>query len=251
MNHPESVQRYEGLIRATIRTALASRRSFREPASGLSLDVCLPQLARAVGESFDPSLAAELESHLCSRRTSSRVVDGGGHSRPMYRGLLARYAAAPVDRQLTLPPVINAETAGDVIAVAFDALWIDQGTSVFESLARTQQPDGTFFARTSRDNPEPLWYCEMAMLHAMGLVAHRSPRLAAATARSTTYVAAEIQPDHASSHPLAIGPLVLDAGGVFLADMMLHAAGVQSPAGMDAASLLLLGDALESFRLSR
>ena len=111
---------------------------------------------------------------------------------------------------------------------------------------RAQRSDGRFLSATATDQLEPAWYHELAVLHAVDLYARRSgdPEARAAVERSARYHAAEVQPDHASSHPFGLAALLDDAEGIYLADMMLHAAGVQQPSTMDAVSLVLLFDAI-------
>lgn len=219
---------------------------------------------------------------------SDRVVDRAGHSRPSYRGLLHQWIAFAADAPT--PPlhafVQSATPALAAFAAASGPLGATQAAmanacifdrtaliallgrfaesyrtlrgDLLDAIARSagrvanaQQSDGRFFVHGPSDNPEPLWYAELSMLH--GLTPAARDRNAPADVRrcliaSAHYLAAEVQPDHASSHPLAIASLLSIPDGIPLADTMLHVAGVQEPATMDAVSLMLLADALRCGR---
>jgi len=161
---------------------------------------------------------------------------------------------------VTIEKSPSAAEGAETVALAFDALACTgkdpyrEGTaaSVLKQIAARQQPDGRFLDRTASDNPEPLWYHELALLHAVTTYAYHSgdrPTREAAL-RAAAYQADQIQPDHASSHPFAMHAFLRSSDGTYLADMMLHSAGVQSPATMDTVSLLLLADALDCMRSS-
>ena len=257
--------RYLDLIEATLRLALRESLPLApldpQPIAGL-----LPLLA---GQTFQGIGSLDF-------------VDGAGHRRPAYRGLAMRHLgqhATPsgptVIRGFIAQhhPAIEmfsrdvsplaASVASEVLAVIFDAGAIVNASAAtpeareiaarcFRRLIGQQQPDGTFLARGASDNPEPLWYAELALLHAVHVYAidlqDRGAREAAA--RAAGYLAAEVQPDHASSHPWGIAALLESANGIALADTMLHVAGVQEPTSMDAVSLLLLDDALRCGRVA-
>lgn len=269
-----NAQRYLNLIEGTL---AAARVQHSIPASDHSIAVALPFVDQVLRTKSDTTPRIDLDALL-----EGRVTDGAGHSRPLYRGLalyaisqsrladeqsaaaLARSADAWHDRMtlfVTGEHPILAIEGSTVVEIAFDALAIacasgalsshaSLASNVLERIAREQQSDGPFLARTSSDNPEPLWYHELALLHAVASFASRngSTVARAAALRAARYQAEQIQPDHASSHPLAMHAFLRDEQGVFLADMMLHAAGVQEPSGMDAVSLLLLADALDCMR---
>jgi hypothetical protein len=147
-----------------------------------------------------------------------------------------------------------------LVQMAFDAMAIScinspessegSARSLLEQIAARQQPDGRFLDKNASDNPEPMWYHELALLHAVTTYAYRtkSKRAQDASLKAAAYQAAQIQPDHASSHPFAMHAFLRSDDGTYLADMMLHAAGVQQPATMDSVSLLLLADALDCMR---
>ena len=211
---------------------------------------------------------------------SHRYIDGAGHSRSLYRGL-ALYAletmkelpSGSIDQlsascaetfnafiESSTPP--PASDGSRIVGLAFDAMAIacssvntpavQTSRRVLEQIAIRQQPDGTFLSRTDSDNPEPRWYHELALLHAVSTFAYRTQNQLArdAALRAAIYQAEQIQPDHASSHPFALHAFLRSENGTFLADMMLHAAGVQQPSTMDTVSLLLLADALDCMRRS-
>lgn len=241
------IDRYLQLIEGTLRAALSASIEVAEAPGTVSMRRGLGFVRSVVERSRDVGV----ESFSDDRK----VVDGAGHSRSMYRGLL-RYAiagingvradATPLVKRIVLP----ASDARDIVGELWDALSTGEAVHAAKHVASLQQPSGEWFKRTDSDNPEPLWYHELVTLHAMATIQRRLPEagVADAVARSATYVAAEVQPDHASSQPWAIHALLTVPDGVYLADMMLHAAGVQQPSTMDAVSLILLADALDCLR---
>lgn len=111
--------------------------------------------------------------------------------------------------------------------------------------ARSQLPRGPFFCQGSVANPESLGYFELVTLHAL-----TSWRLlmwdngtVRAVRRAARFHHREAQPDHATSQPWAIHAFLLDPETVPTADLMLLAAGVNRPEGLDAVSRILLADA--------
>lgn len=257
-----SADRYTALIRATLTTALDTT-ALRTDSLALAMDY----VRHAVGVA-GPDLGRPDPQSL----VGMRYRDGAGHSRPLYRGLtlyaLGRVGPLPPGTLEALsettarefedflssgaPP--RASDGAAVVRLAFDALALcavsdqdDVARSVLKAIAERQQADGPFLLRSSSDNPEPAWYHELALLHAVTTYACRSgdPAARAASLRAATYQSEQIQPDHASSHPFALHAFLRSVNGTYLADMMLHAAGVQQPSTMDTVSLLLLADALD------
>ena len=265
-------ERYEKLIRATLETALTNR---TVNTSDNSVDVALPFVHAVIGSPF----RIKSKPNICDK-----PLDGAGHSRSLYRGLVA-YSLAQLDDidsslvdsstadsfsqaiQNQFADVVDGLSEHDAsqgsrwVQLAFDALAITcakrvntdarvRANSILEQFARAIQTDGSFFVRAASDNPEPTWYHELAMLHAImtfGCRTGNAPALNAARA-AAQYQAEQIQPDHASSHPFALHAFLRIEHGRYLADMMLHAAGVQQPSGMDSISLLLLADALDCMK---
>ncbi len=264
---PIPPSRYVELIRATLRAAVKDRGA-REDSFSLAISF----VAKAAGAAPPPSDSIDSQTLL-----DGRIVDGAGHSRPLYRGLLI-YALAHSEARIgklaevfatsrrdafasfadARSPVL-ASNGSAIIELAFDALAAscvaesvssDPAAGVLMHIASSQQSDGSYLARTSSDNPEPTWYYELALLHAMASFAYRrdDSTARASAMRAARYQAEQIQPDHASSHPFAMHAFLRDEQGTYLADMMLHAAGVQQPSRMDTVSLLLLADAVDCIR---
>lgn len=270
-----AADRYFKLIEATLREGLsrsldswmdADRETF-------PLEAALAPLAVRLNVCGPGSSSALLESVAQRLSTTARFVDGAGHSRPSYAALAARavaYGNVPTsfgDRLLefaaALSPSALLATNGKAIVEHVFAAWAiytrdrsvplilrEAAIATLKSITRLQQPDGTFLARTDADSLEPQWYDELSLLHALSCYASESgdEEIEAAVGRAVKYHAAETQPDHASSHPWAIAAFLDEPDAIPLADMMLHAAGVQEPRTMDAVSLLLLADALDCGR---
>ncbi len=185
---------------------------------------------------------------------NTRVIDGLGHAREAYRGIarFVQHTIAPnsprVDssnplhhRALEFP--IHAHHAAAATEWIWDAILrndSNERSRFVDSVVR-----GRFVRFDSADNPEPLWYHEIILLHAAATWAHQSKdaRLQQVVLEASTYVVNEVQPDHASGQPWAIHALLTHPDGWTLVDLMLHAAGIQQPAAMDDVSLLLLADA--------
>ena len=130
--------------------------------------------------------------------------------------------------------------------------WTDLASDLFGRLSRGQRESGAFLAATASDNPEPLWYHELAILHATASFAVQAEDrgVARAVARSAAYLFEEVQPDHATEQPWAIFPFVWAGATRPMADQLLHAAALRrggSPP--DGVSLILLADALYCLRL--
>jgi len=137
--------------------------------------------------------------------------------------------------------------------------WTDLAADVFGKIARRRQPSGRWLASALSDNPEVLWFHELAILHAAASYAVQSEdrALAAAIRQATAALAAEVQPDHATNEPWALFAFIWNPQTRPLADGMLHA--TQSVAGLSTAGgggrggsgivLMLLTDALYCLRL--
>lgn len=262
----DPAERYRKLIDATLRAALAARLERPLP-DGLTMELALPAIAKKLGID-DRGRLGDSTARLAAAPSDARVVDGAGQTRSTYRPLLVR-SLAPFGQfdahalrveggTFALAKFVGpllASNGATIAGQAFDAA-ADRAfdpasplaADAFAGLTVRQAADGTFLARTSADQLEPAWYHELAVLHAVDLYARQTgdPAAVAAVKRSARYHAEQVQPDHASSHPFGLAALLEDAEGIFLADMMLHAAGVQQPATMDAVSLVLLFDAIDA-----
>ena len=128
--------------------------------------------------------------------------------------------------------------------------WVDLAGGIFGRLARGQRDDGAFLVAAASDHPEAVWYNELTLLHATASYAVRSEdrTVAAAVARSARYLAAEVQPDHATGQPWGIFPFIWSGVETSaMADQLLHSASLRRP--LDAVSLILLADALYCLKL--
>ena len=129
--------------------------------------------------------------------------------------------------------------------------WTDLASDAIGRVARAQRPEGNFLTASGSDNPETLWYHELALLHAAASYAVQAEdrTVAAAVARATEYHLRETQPDHATAQPWAVFAYAWNADTRPLADQVLHAVRVQHPTGATGVSLILLADALYCLRL--
>ena len=129
--------------------------------------------------------------------------------------------------------------------------WSDLASDTFGRLTRGQTAEGTFLIPGPSENPETWWYHELVLLHAAASYAVQAEdrTVAAAVARATEHHLRETQPDHATAQPWALFAFVWDERARPLADQVLHAVSVNSPAGGDGVSLILLADALYCLRL--
>lgn len=186
---------------------------------------------------------------------TTRVVDGLGHAREAYRGI-ARFVDHFIDPKLIHTDPSDASTHQSTLDLPIHAPHAAAATEAIWDAVLRNNPDerkrfvdaivrGRFVRFDATDNPEPLWYHELILLHAAATWAHQSndERLQHAVNEASAYVVSEVQPDHASGQPWAIHALLGHPDGWTLVDLMLHAAGIQQPATMDDVSLLLLADA--------
>jgi hypothetical protein len=128
--------------------------------------------------------------------------------------------------------------------------WTDLAADTFGRLSRGQQPSGAFLIASPADSPELTWYHELAILHAAASYAVQAEdrTVARAVARSATFIADEIQPDHATAQPWGVFAFVWNAPTQPLADQLLHAISLRQHE-VDGVSLILLADALYCLRL--
>lgn len=129
--------------------------------------------------------------------------------------------------------------------------WTDLASDLFGRLARAQAEQGSFSTADASDSPELFWYHELVLLHASAgyAVQCEDRAVAAAVARATEFHLRETQPDHATTEPWAVFAFVWNPATRGLADQVLHAHRVASPAGAGGLSLILLADALYCLRL--
>lgn len=244
---PNHAERYFNLIEATLRAARQSRSHHADVDDTISLRAGLSFVDSTLGLDANPSpLAIDADR---------KVVDGFGHARPIYRALLTASLARSNRLASPVPPPADIDfTAANGTDVSL-AAWFDLARppgdrTTISKLIESQLDDGTFLKRAVDDNPEPTWYFESVILHAVATHAADTgdSRAIESTRRGAKLFAREIQPDHASNQPWAIHAFLFDPDAVPLADMMLHTASVQQPTTLDAASLILLADALVSGR---
>ena len=181
--------------------------------------------------------------------------------------LLESELGGPISISETVTPAIRGGSAAEAAwtALALHAAgkifvrdaWTDLAADTFGRLSRGQRESGAFLLATPSDNPEPMWYHELAILHAAASYAVQAEdrTVARAVARSATFVLNEIEPDHATAQPWGLFAFIWHAPARPLADQLLHA--VEMRRGLDAAaaaavdgvSLILLADALYCLRL--
>ncbi len=172
------------------------------------------------------------------------------HNRPIHAALDQSYR-----REVTAG---SSERAGPFLAadgqtLATDALLSAAGDrALIEAIIQSQQPSGEFLITTARDNPEPHWYHELILLHAVAHYAQQTNRPAAweSVERAAEFHLNETQPDHATAEPWALFAFIRYADTLPLADLMLHTVQAQHPAGLDRVSWMLLRDALYCLHLT-
>ena len=123
----------------------------------------------------------------------------------------------------------------------------DPSADAIRRALASQDDRGAFLAfnGAAGDNPEPWWYHELVLLHAVtsyALLTGDADALDAAR-RAAAFHHAETQPDHATAQPWAVHAFLLDPDTTPTADLLLLAAGVNSAGSLDAVSRILLADA--------
>jgi hypothetical protein len=201
----------------------------------------------------DAALGSTLD-RVASLEPTVRCVDGLGHRRSVYRPLLestlrrsaGRLRQTSDDPSPIEPTGTNAQRLAEVVLGELGSTASER--PAMSRLIESQLDDGTYLRVTSADNPEPVWYYESILLHAVGLHAAETRQVSAfeSMRRGARRFAREVQPDHASNQPWAMHAFLLEPDAIPLADMMLHAAGIQHPASMDVVSLILLSESLEA-----
>jgi hypothetical protein len=177
-----------------------------------------------------------------------RVVDGRGHVRPVYRGVLA-YAAARAN-EASAWRSFGDDAMSQLARFVFSSRTDAETRRYFEALIENQQVCGALVGADSSMNPETRWYEELVRLHALGTYACETGDAQAwgAVRRAAEFCQAEINPDHATEQPWAIFPFWAESGTRLMAEEMLHTATMRDAgrgAGqLDAIGLILLADAM-------
>jgi hypothetical protein len=209
----------------------------------------------------------------------AKVVDGLGHSRPIYRALLV-YAwlratelggwmteraankfheghlprwCELIERGATLAdgPVKGVETLNALTLYVAgkqlkNAAWQSHAASAFERLPGQQQSNGSLLPPMAGSSPEARWYDELVLLHAMCTYSVQTgdPVCASAVRRAAEYHLMETQPDHATQQPWAIFAFLSTPTTAIGAEQILQGCVMQNAKRLDAVSLILLADAL-------
>jgi hypothetical protein len=204
-------------------------------------------------------------------------VDGAGHSRPIYAGLLvyawlraaesATVLMEPVNAWCELLEANLAKWSGSQspAAIAWSMLalrvaaaplgrgdWIGVAAETFAQFAHDQQADGALLRPQPGTNPETRWYDELVLLHAMSsyAVETHDPVIASAVRRAAEFNMMEMQPDHATQQPWALFAFHSNPQTRIQAEQILHTAIMHGRTNLDAISLILLADALWCARSS-
>src|SRR5690606_29642757 len=96
------------------------------------------------------------------------------------------------------------------------------------------------------DNPEPHWYHELIILHAVASFGCRArvPQIRQVVGRAAMFHLHETQPDHATTEPWAVHAFAAHLDTLPLADALLHAVQTHHGGQPDYISWMLLRDAL-------
>jgi len=196
---------------------------------------------------------------------SSRIIDGNGHTRPIYRPLLSyalmqamiqshhkpaipRPVLEPFDWPQEILPANLAEPAALACwnALILHVAGVDGAWKIFDRLVVRQQKNGSFLLAGPSDSPDMRWYHELLLLHALAGYAAQSgePSADAAVRRNAIFHLEESQPDHATNQPWALFAFIRVAEARPLADQMLHTLQTQYPNGIGGIAAILVADAL-------
>ena len=180
--------------------------------------------------------------------------------------LLESELGGPIGVSETATPAIRGGSAAEAAWTALalhvagkifvrDA-WADLAADTFGRLSRGQREGGAFLLASVSDNPEPMWYHELSILHAAASYAAQAEdrTVARAVARGAAFVLNEVEPDHATAQPWALFAFIWHAAARPLADQLLHSVEMRrgpapSESAADGVSLILLADALYCLRL--
>jgi hypothetical protein len=232
------------------------------PSGGVSLET---------GLIFPRSLVTVLPAKIESPPPIGPVVDGAGHSRPIYAPLLvyawlraAEGAGIPMEPVMAWCEWLEANLATgsgskNPAAIAWSMLalhvaaarlghgdWIELAAVTFAQFAHDQQADGALLKPQPGTNPETRWYDELVLLHAMSsyAVETHDPAIASAVNRAAEFNMMEMQPDHATQQPWALFAFHSNLQTRIQAEQILHTAIMHGRTNLDAISLILLADAL-------
>lgn len=219
----------------------------------------------------------------------ARVVDAAGHMRPAYPGLLVyarRRALDVVGRDLPwqeshagcsalsgwckrlhesvqrtrATSTSSSPPTSERVAAVVDGSWAtlalracgdaDDRPWAFAGVLAAQLSSGAFFRTHASVNPEPYWYHELVLLHAVAAHAALTGDAVAmaAAARNAEYHLNETQPDHATNEPWGLLAFILNPNTHTLADQLLHNVRVIHPHGAQGVTAILLADVLDCLR---
>ena len=245
----------EGLVLCDV---LAGRRMRETPAAGEMRDggghgrpfyrgLVAYAVASALHRTLEPAIDEDAEM-------MTSTITGG-----LNEHVFVRPPGRPDYLRHPAPDGLAADGAADVAADLWDALamWrtlslagIEGGPAQragkgVDRVVAAQRRNGAYFRFDAGDNPEPWWYHELVVLHAVtsyALLAGDAAALASAK-RAAAFHHAETQPDHATGQPWAVHAFLLDPDTTPTADLLLLAAGVNGAGGLSAVSRILLADA--------
>jgi hypothetical protein len=198
-----------------------------------------------------------------------RVVDGSGHARSVYPGLMRYCLALAASGRLGLVPAhhrspgsapptgfrdgINpARLGGTITGGVWSALadWAANESARSAELIRgviaNRSADGSFLTPSPADNPETFWFHDLILLHAADAFADLSgdPAAADAARAAAEYHQNRTQPDHATGEPWGLSAFLKSPATAETADALLHTVQITHPNGPRGVTLLLLADTL-------
>lgn len=154
-----------------------------------------------------------------------------------------------------------AQVAWDIVAVWTAGELLHDGVTrwaqaAMKVLIERQQPTGAYLLGEAGDNPETFWFHELQIAHAIATLGlqSRDATMRASAARAAMWHMNETQPDHATSQPWGLTAFLLDSATHVMVDGLLHSAMAQEAAmerstgGLSGVSLILIADALYSWR---
>lgn len=215
--------------------------------------------ADAAGSSLDTVFSAD--AGIVDGLAIGRIEDGNRHARTVYVGLTAatafrRFGTLPTWRKRCEALLLDwpAEPSAQSSEVLSGAAWADYALFIaghsygqlLRDAAASLQPAGHFLSIEDATNPEPWWFAELAILHAVTSFALRSGDQAVGEAAKANalFHLQETQPDHATSQPWGINAFIAFPDALPLADQVLLAAQTQQPRGLGVITRMLLHDAI-------
>ena len=155
-------------------------------------------------------------------------------------------------------------TKGDVIAgLAWNCMALFAGGELLhdDRLMRTalrasravvsrQQSAGGYLQASKSDNPETFWFHELQIAHAIASIGLQAAdmEIKLSAVRAALFHMNETQPDHATNQPWGLSAFLIDPQTHLMAEGLIHAAAVEQPERLSGVSLILLADALYSWR---